>query len=173
MRWHAFAILAYVFIGLQMSALPEALPWKPVPNFVLLAVVFLALNAPREPALLGCFLLGLAQDICTIGPIGTHAFAYGVAAMFIVSNQSQTSRDHPLTHFVVTLMAGLLTGVFLFVHDLVRRTRAIVVIDELLGVLYTAGLAILVLGILQRMRGLFGFKHRQATLALRGRFADI
>ena len=57
MRWLSWFILAYLALGLQ-SGLGSYIAWEGVPpNLVLIAVIFVALNAPREPALLGSFVM--------------------------------------------------------------------------------------------------------------------
>ena len=63
MFWPAYYILAYLAVGLQIGVGPFVRVGGAVPNFVLMCVVFIAINAPREPALLGCFALGVMQDL--------------------------------------------------------------------------------------------------------------
>ena len=66
MRWLSYFILAYLALGAQVAVRPFVSVGEAVPNFLLMIVVFLAMNAPREPALLGCFFLGLMQDLLTL-----------------------------------------------------------------------------------------------------------
>ncbi len=123
MRWIAYFILAYVMMGLQVG-LSGVLRYQGAGlNFVLLAVVFIAMNAPREAALLGCFWLGFMQDLATQQPIGVFALAYGLVGMFIVSTQPAVYRDHPLTHFSLVLAGGLMTGAVMVVQAWVHPGR--------------------------------------------------
>ena len=97
MRWFPFFILGYVATGLQLGLRGFIEIHDAEPNLILLAAVFVAVNAQRNSALLGCVLLGLVQDLLTPqSPMGLNAFAYGVVAVFIVSTQeiafSATSR---------------------------------------------------------------------------------
>src|SRR2546421_10011913 len=80
------------------------------PDLVLLAVIFIAIHAPREAALLGCFGLGMIQDLVSINPLGLYALVYSIVGMFIVSTQELVYRAHPLTHFTLGLAGGLLSA---------------------------------------------------------------
>ena len=83
------------------------------PNFVLLAVVFMGLNLPRNPALLGSFFLGLVQDWNCQHPAGLYALSYGLTALIVVGTQQVVYRQHPLAHFGLTLVGGLVTALVL------------------------------------------------------------
>jgi hypothetical protein len=106
MRWLAYVILAYVAVALQIGLGPFLRYKGAQPNLVLLAAVFIALNAPRDAALLGCFCLGLLQDLLTQQPPGLFALSYGLTAMVAVSVHQVIYREHPLTHFSVALFGG-------------------------------------------------------------------
>src|SRR3954454_375272 len=99
MRWLSYFILAYLALGAQVAVRPFVSVGEAVPNFLLVVVVFLAMNAPREPALLGCFFLGLMQDLLTLQALGTWATAYTLVAMLVLSLQEVVYGEHPLTHF--------------------------------------------------------------------------
>ena len=177
MRWLTYFILAYVALGVQV-ALRGYMDIKGAePNLVLLVVIFISVNASREPALLGAFMLGLMQDLLTIQPMGVWAVSYGLVAMFVISTQEVVYREHPLTHFSLALVGGLLCGVFIVVHSwiyprlhgaaapassgphalLPQRNGAVGVFT---GALYTAILAPFLLGALQKFKRAFAFKRR-------------
>jgi rod shape-determining protein MreD len=157
MRWITYFILAYVALAIQVGAGPY-ISWSgSPPNLVLLVVIFIAVNAPREPALLGCVCLGFMQDLLTQSPLGVYALSYGLVGMFVVSTQQLVYREHPLTHFSLALMGGLLTAAVLMLQGLIHRPGpgawALVVTT-----IYTAILSPLVLGLLQRIRRPFAFQ---------------
>ena len=54
------------------------------PNLVLLAALFVALNAPRKSALLGCFAMGLMQDLLTQQTLGLYALSYGMVGVMVI-----------------------------------------------------------------------------------------
>ena len=176
MRWLAYLILAYVAVGLQIGLGPYLRYRGAQPNLVLLAAVFVALNAPRDAALLGCFCLGLLQDLVTQQPPGLFALSYGLTGMVAVSVNQVVYREHALTHFLVALLGGLLTMAVLLVHGWVHpaaprarapdgatalpaiRPSAAV---EFTRAVYTAALAPVVLGLLQRSKKVFAFQPQR------------
>lgn len=170
MRWLAFAILAYVAVGLQIGLAPYVRYHGASPNLVLLAVVFIAVNAPRDVALIGCFALGFLQDLVTQQQPGLFALSYGIVALGVVNTHQVVYKGHPLTHFSLAMAAGVVTAVVILIHGWVRppgprvldgavvlpRVRVSGTI-ELTRVLYTAVLAPFVLGAMQRAKTPFGF----------------
>ena len=171
MRWLSYFMLAYVAVAMQIALAPFIAYHHAAPNLVLLAVIFIAVNAPRDPALLGCFVLGMLQDLVTQQQPGLFALSYGLVAMFVVSTQQVVYREHPLTHFSLTLAGGLTTAAVLLLHgwihppaprltDVTPALRPIRVSATVLltGVLYTAILAPFVLGLLQRLKRFFAFQ---------------
>ncbi len=172
MRWLAFSILAYVTLAVQVG-LGSFIAWHgAVPNLMLIAAIFIAINTPRETGLLACFILGLLQDLTRISPVGLHAFTYGVIAMAIMSVQQVVYRDHPLTHLVMALAGGLIGLVVLaiwdriypWLHDMKHWGHSLSIGVELLAVLYTAAAAPLVIRLLQRMKRVFGFRATRANV---------
>jgi rod shape-determining protein MreD len=156
MRWLTYFILAYLAIGLQLGAGDLLTVAGAKPNLVLLAVIFIAINAPREPALLGCVGIGLMQDLVTLQPLGLYAVAYAMVGMFVVSTQEIVYREHPLTHFSLGFVGSLLVAAVVLMLGLVRPPRAAP--GALFATaIYTASLAPLVLWGLQRIRRVFSF----------------
>jgi rod shape-determining protein MreD len=189
MRWISYAILAYLALGLQVG-LGDYVTFKgAAPNFVLLAVVYLAINAPREAALMGCFALGVMHDLLTQQTPGLFALGYGLVGLMASRTNQVVYRDHPLTHFSMTLGGGLLVGGLLVLHAWLfppgaRETRWVggaaaasvqvtlaavrpSVVAELIRAGYTSLLAPVVLGVLQRLRRAFNFQPGRRKLANR------
>ncbi len=165
MRWLSYFILAYVAIAVQMGLNGLANWGQASPNFVLPVVVFIAINASREEALVGAFLLGVMQDLFTVQPPGLYAFSYGLFALFVVGAQPSLYRDHPLTHGVMTLAGGLLTGTVVafneWTYPLLHRVvdAPPVSLGRLFGgAFYTALLAPVLLFPLVRGKRLFAFR---------------
>jgi rod shape-determining protein MreD len=157
MRWISYFILAYLAIGLQVGLREYIKYMDAAPDFVLLVVIFIALNAPRDAALLGCFALGVMQDLLTVQSLGLYALSYSLVGMFVLSTQQIVYREHPLTHFSLAMLSGLMTSAVLLIHGLIHPPREPVP-QLFTGCLYTAILAPFVLGGLQRIKRLFGFQ---------------
>ncbi len=110
MRWLAYFILAYVILGFQIGLGAHVQYRGAGPNLVLLAVIFISLNAPRDEAMLGSFLLGAMQDLVTVQPMGLYAFSYGLVAMLVSAVGQLAYREHPLTQLFMTLVGGMITA---------------------------------------------------------------
>ena len=157
MRWLPLYILAYVVLGLQIGLAPYADFRGAPPNLVLVCVIFIALNVPKQPALMMCFAIGLVQDMLSGHALGLFAFAYAVAGFFILATREVVYRDHPLTHFSMTFVSGLLVACVQLLHGWVRLNaeQRLPASMLLTGALYTAVLAPFLLIPLQRMRRVF------------------
>jgi rod shape-determining protein MreD len=134
------------------------------PSVVLLVVIFIAMNAPRESALLACFVIGALQDMTTLTPLGLYAFAYSVVGMFIVSTHDVVSSNHPVTHFSATFVGGLVMGGVIYLHGLIRGP-GVPLSGLFASALYTAILAPVVLGLLSRIKKVFAFSRRRLRTA--------
>jgi rod shape-determining protein MreD len=165
MAWIPYFILAYLTLGLQIGLRGYFEIGQAWPNLVLLVAIFIAVNAPREAALLGCFMLGVMQDLATQQTLGLFAFSYGLVAMFTVSTQQVVYREHPLTHFTLALVGSILTSLVLVIHGWIYQGRPSMM-AMFYSALYTAVLAPVVLGVLQRMRRAFSFQPPRRKIRL-------
>lgn len=158
MRWLSYFILAYLTLGLQIGLSDYLTIGSARPDLVLLAVIFIAINAPHDAALLGCLGLGIMQDLTTQNTLGLFALSYGLVAMFVVSTQQVVYRAHPLTHFSLALFGMLLTSLVLLLHAWIRGPERLSPMLMFYSALYTAVLAPILLGPLQRARRAFAFQ---------------
>ena len=157
MRWLSWFILAYLALGLQ-SGLGSYIAWDGVPpNLVLIAVIFVALNAGREPALLGSYVMGLMQDALTQQPLGTYALSYGLVTLLVQTSQPVVDRDHPLTHVSMTLGGGAVSSMVMFTQGMIWPPRQ-PVMNLVICCLYTAALAPLILWPLKMAKWMFAFQ---------------
>ena len=164
MRWPAYFILVYLAVGVQVGAGEFLRVGNARPDLVILAVIFIAVNAPRDAALLGAFGIGLVQDLVSLSPLGVYALSYSLVAMFTVSTQELVYRAHPLTHFSLALVGGLLSATVIAIHGWIRGPSAAVT-DLFTSALYTALLAPFVLGLLNLTRKAFAFSRRRRLRA--------
>src|SRR5947208_16597320 len=124
MRWLPYLILAYIALGLQIGLSPHVRFHGAAPNLGLLAVIFIAINAPRDAALLGAFGIGLVQDLLSSQPPGLYALSYGMVAALVTTVSSAVYREHPLAHVTLTFIGGLITMLVLVVHGWIRPPGA-------------------------------------------------
>jgi rod shape-determining protein MreD len=173
MRWPAFFILAYVALGLQLGLGEFVNIRGGVPNLALVAVVFVAVNAPRDAGLMGAFLIGLGQDLLTTQPLGLFALSYGFVGLLVSAARQSAYSDHPITQVALTFAGGLVTAAVVYVHARVRPPGGPATVADdgsvlpalgvavgplLLSALLTALLAPFVLWALGRVKPLFGFR---------------
>jgi rod shape-determining protein MreD len=156
MRWLRFFILAYVAVALQSGLGGYVQVHGAAPDLVLMAVVFICLNAPRDAALLGCFVLGLIHDLLTLQPPGTYALAYGLFGLLAVKARDELPRNHPLSHAMLALIGGLITAFILSARGWIRPPGASLW-TGVLSAVYTAVLAPVLIWMLQRFRKAFSF----------------
>jgi rod shape-determining protein MreD len=160
MRWPAYLILVYFAIGAQIGMGEFLRIGGAKPDLVLLAVIFITVNAPRDAALLGAFVIGIMTDLVTLSPLGLYAFTYALIGMFVVSTQELVYRAHPVTHFSLALVGGLMTGMILLIHGWIKGP-SVSASEMFASALYTAILAPILLGLLNQMRKAFAFKQRR------------
>ena len=165
MRWFPFFILAYIALGIQFGLSGYGILLNR-PNLVLVVAIFVAVSAQRNAAVLACLLLGLTQDLLTHqSPLGLTAFAYGLIGLVVVNTQEIVDRNHFLTHIFLGLLGGLLYGMIVYLHGWIynmihpaqKLTHASIG-SLVLAAFYTALLAPFVMGLLRRMKRMFGFR---------------
>ncbi len=190
MRWLAYFILAYLALGVQVGLGPYVSYQGATPNLVLLAALFIAINAPRNVALLGCFGMGLMHDLLTQQTPGVFALSYGLVGMMAAGTHQVVYKDHPLTHFSMALAAAVVVAVVVLLNGWVRppgpaltawvggvgpapatqATFAAVYLSpttEFTRALYTAILAPVVIGVLLRVKRAFAFQQPKRKLSNR------
>ena len=159
MRWPAYFILVYLTVGLQIGAGESLRVHGARPDLVLLAVIFICVNAPRDAALLGAFGIGLVQDLVTLSPLGLYALAYSLAGLFAINSRELLHKGHPLAQFFLAFAASLAAAAVVLIHGWIKGPSAS--FTELTGsAAYTALLAPVILTLLNQMRKGFGFKRR-------------
>jgi rod shape-determining protein MreD len=174
MRTLSFFMLAYLVTAIQLGVNGFVNWGGAAPNLTLPVVIFFVINARREEALIAALLLGLCQDLFAQQPMGLYTLAYGLVGLFVVGAQPAVYRDHPLTHFFITLVAALVTAAVVWFNDwaypILHHLEAIrpSVTAALGSALFTALVAPLLLGILSRIKGVFGFRSgRQQAYSTR------
>jgi rod shape-determining protein MreD len=161
MRWFPVLVLAYIAIGIQAGISGQVRIDGFGPNLGLLVIVFVALSAPREPALLACLLIGAMQDLATKQAPGLYALSYGVIGWLIFGMQNVVYREHPLTHATLALLGGVISGLIIWIHGRVPPGPRVSITLLLGTAIYTAILAVPLLLVLQRFRRVFGMRaHR-------------
>jgi rod shape-determining protein MreD len=156
MRFFPWLILAYVVLGLQSGLAPYIQVYHASPNLVLPVVIFIALYAPKDSALLGTYVVGLMQDMLSAYPLGTLALVYAPVTLLVRVTQPVIHREHWMTHLVLAVVGGAIQGVVITLVGIRTGARPPVSILAI-STVYTAALAPVMLRPLHRMRKLFAF----------------
>lgn len=131
MNWFAFAVLLWVFAGLdvgfretfQLGHLAIA------PAFTPLLAVFIALWAPSAHAAGACLLIGLVADVTRVTPtesgyavtvVGAYALGYLAACTLVLNFRSILLRRNPLTFVALAVVFMAITEVVEFMFLRVR-----------------------------------------------------
>jgi rod shape-determining protein MreD len=172
MRFLAYVIFAYIALGAQVGLAGYVRLGGAPPNLVLLAVLFVALHAPRDIALLAGFGLGLMQDLLTQQTLGLFALSYGVFAAMVAGVAPVVNKEHPVTHVALALLGSVVCAAVIFAHGIIHPPGVVRHVEGmprlpatrisprvlLYMIGYTTVLAPILLAPLSRMRGVFGFQ---------------
>lgn len=162
MRFIPAILLAYVVLGVQSGLGPFIAVKDATPNFMLAVVIFIALYAPREPALIGVFVLGLMQDMLSQDPLGVYPLVYAAVAAATRVTQPAIHRQHWLTHLILGLVGGALHAGILMLVGLRMPGRPS--LDVLIAsAIYTAVLTPVLLWLLISIRKVFAFRPERKT----------
>ena len=159
MRFLAYILLSYICVGMQVGLAGYVRINGAAPNIVLLAAIFIAMHAEMQAALLACFMLGLMTDLVSEQPMGLYALSFSLSGILASMAGRVVYRGHPLTHFFLALIGGTFTAIVLWIYGVLRLPSGtrVPMLSLLGGALYTALLSPIVIGLLHRMRGIFGF----------------
>lgn len=164
MRWFTFAILTAVLLTLQSSAAPWFEIFGARPDWLLVAVVFLALYARGYDAIIASWIIGACADLLTIERFGVLAISYALAAMLVTLSREYLLRYRARTQFAVVLVVGLLLQTGWMVYRRVSYGPAGSILTDWVGVsvlasVYTAAWAPLIHRGLLGMSRLLGITH--------------
>lgn len=132
MNWVAFALTAWVFVGLEVG-LRSALELGQTgiaPSFVIPLGVFVALGAPGPQALWACLLLGLSVDLTrtvdaeggeALTMIGPYALGMLLGGQLTLSARGVLIRRNPLTLGALSVLVAVVAQAVVMVIALVHR----------------------------------------------------
>lgn len=147
-------LLAYVVLAVQSGLAPFIAVRGASPNLMLPIVIFVALYAPRETALVGVYVLGLMQDVLSQEPLGLHPLVYAAVAFATRATQPALQRNHWLTQVILAVAGAVLHALALWLAGWRMPPRP--TLDVLANAaIYTAVLTPLILRGLGAMRGVF------------------
>ncbi len=115
-HWEKFAMVLFACAVLQGSLLFYIEVESCAPDLFLMLVIFLALYADKEQALLCAWIAGLGKDISTAGRLGFYAFLFMAAAFFIIRIRDEIYKEEHFTRmflvFFVTMGIHLVAVIY-------------------------------------------------------------
>ena len=108
MQWLAFLITAILTVTVQTTLAPALTVGGVRPDFILIAVIFFALHGRGLDAVIAGWALGFAADLQSVQRFGLMALCYALVAYGVYAIRPYLFRRHPLAHFLVTFVSGLL-----------------------------------------------------------------
>lgn len=154
MQW-PLIILAYVMLALQIGVAPYVALHGAGPNLPLIAVLYVAVQSRRDRGLMGCFFIGLLQDLLSAQPPGVFALAYGLVAMLAGNFRPMLLRRQVIASVAVALAGGLITAMVLLLHGWIQGPRIAAGV-EFTRAIYTAALTPIIFWMVDRALGLLG-----------------
>ncbi|MFQ5489315.1 MAG: rod shape-determining protein MreD [Phycisphaerae bacterium] len=107
MRWLPYTILIVLVVALQTTVAPRLAWMGAVPDWILVLVVFYAMNVPARHSLPCGWCAGALADLMSVERFGLLSLTYGCLAAGVCAIRGWVFVRHPLTQFGVTL-AGVL-----------------------------------------------------------------
>jgi len=135
MNWVAFALIAWIFIGLETgfkdSISIGLLSGPMAPSFLICLTVYVALGAPPLVARWAAIIIGVLADLSfdlpmrDAGPqaflLGPYALAHLLAAQLVLTLRGIMIRRNPLTLGFASFLAALAANVFVVAVLSIRR----------------------------------------------------
>ena len=119
MQWLAFLITAILTVTVQTTLAPALTVGGVRPDFILIAVIFFALHGRGLDAVIAGWALGFAADLQSVQRFGLMALCYALVAYGVYAIRPYLFRRHPLAHFLVTFVSGLLVYGLLLLWTLI------------------------------------------------------
>lgn len=107
MRWLTFVLCAVIGIILQTTLASRLAVFHVKPDWMFVLTVFFALYSTRRDAVLAGWILGLLVDLTSVERLGLMSAAFALTAMLVNAVRHLVFLKNSLTHFMVTVGAGL------------------------------------------------------------------
>ncbi len=108
MRWGAFVIALVAACVLQTAVIAPAAPWlaRSLDLFLVLALLCGLLAPPRAAPVAG-WIVGLAQDLCSLDALGSHAIALAAAAWAMIYLRDWLRADYFPVRVLLCFLAAV------------------------------------------------------------------
>lgn len=127
------AIITYLVLIILQFVIPKYVPfniWMVYPNFILMFVVYTALNKGIMRGQIAGFIYGLTWDILSTDIFGIRALSFTIAGHLAGSFNKKLNKNQPLTQVIVMAIGLIITQLILNVMYLIMPSSDIVFIQN-------------------------------------------
>lgn len=106
------SVIIYIVLIVLQFVLPKYVPanlWLFYPNFILIFVVYVALNTGAMKGQLTGFFYGLTWDILSTDIFGVRALSFTIAGFIAGKFNKNFNKNQPLTQIIVTAIGLIVT----------------------------------------------------------------
>lgn len=119
MRWLTFTVCAVTGIILQTTLADRLAVFQVKPDWMFVLTVFFALYSSRRNAVLAGWILGLLVDLTSVERLGVMSAGFALTAVLVNAVRHQVFLKNSVTHFMVTVCAGLVLHAALATYHVV------------------------------------------------------
>ncbi|MBR4632375.1 MAG: rod shape-determining protein MreD [Elusimicrobia bacterium] len=116
------SIIVYFFLIILQFVIPKYMPfniWMLYPNFILMFVVYTALNKGIMKGQLTGFFYGLTWDVLSTDIFGVRTLSFTIAGYLAGSFNKKLNKNQPLTQIIVMAIGLIITHLILNVVYLI------------------------------------------------------
>ncbi|MEW6356708.1 MAG: rod shape-determining protein MreD [Planctomycetota bacterium] len=110
MRWVRFLIFVVAVCMIDTAIMPAISITGMRPDIALIFVVFIALNTAPLIAVPAGWLMGLAMDVYSVGPMGVNALILSLCAGFVSGAKDFVYKEHPLAQLLLVFIAAVFSN---------------------------------------------------------------
>ena len=110
------SIIVYFFLIILQFVIPKYMPfniWMLYPNFILMFVVYTALNKGIMKGQLTGFFYGLTWDVLSTDIFGVRTLSFTIAGYLAGSFNKKLNKNQPLTQIIVMAIGLIITHLIL------------------------------------------------------------
>jgi len=105
MKWYIFILLAFLFVVFEVAFPPSWQLGDAHPEFALLLVIYVVLNAEPEDTIFAAWLVGFTKDLFSTGRLGTHSLIYFLGAAVLLRLRKYFYQEEILVQSFVAFCA--------------------------------------------------------------------
>ncbi len=126
-------IIIYLILIIVQFVIPKYMPfniWMVYPNFILMFVVYTALNKGIMKGQISGFIYGLTWDVLSTDIFGIRALSFTIAGYLAGSFNKKLNKNQPLTQIIVMSIGLIVTHLILNITYIIMPASETVFIQS-------------------------------------------